>query len=108
MRKLVIATLAMLALATATALSQGLTRPDPTPRLPPQAGQGLPVEETQFIIRAVNLSEAQIEAGRLASEKSSTPAIKAFGQRLVTEYEKQQQTVARLAQSKGVAVREHP
>ena len=66
------------------------------------------VEEIQFIIRAVNLSEAQIEAGRLASEKSSTPAIKAFGQRLVTEYEKQQQAVARLAQSKGVAVREHP
>jgi predicted outer membrane protein len=26
----------------------------------------------------------------------------------VTEYEKQQQTVARLAQSKGVAMREHP
>ena len=108
MRELVIATLGMLALATATALSQGLTRPDPTPRLPPQAGQGLPVEETQFIIRAVNLSEAQIEAGRLASEKASTPAIKAFGQRLVTEYEKQQQAVARLAQSKGVAVKEHP
>jgi putative membrane protein len=108
MRKLASATIGVFILSNAGAFSQFITRPDPTPRLPPQAGQGLPVEDRQFIIRAIKLSEAQVEAGRLAAEKASTPAIKAFGQRLTTEYEKQRQAVAQLAQSKAVAVEEHP
>ena len=81
MRKLASATIGVLILSIAGAFSQLITRPDPTPRLPPQAGQGIPVEDRQFISRAANLSEAEMEAGRLAFEKGNSPAIKEFGQR---------------------------
>lgn len=69
MRNLVSAAILILMLSSAAALAQVDIRPDPTPRLPPQAGQGLPVEDRQFISRAVNLSEAEIEAARLAADR---------------------------------------
>jgi predicted outer membrane protein len=108
MHKLASATIGVLILSTAGAFSQLITRPDPTPRLPPQAGQGIPVEDRQFISRAANLSEAEMEAGRLAFEKGNSPAIKEFGQRLVSEYEKLNQAVQELAKSNAVQVEPHP
>ena len=107
MRNLVSATIVILMLSSAGALSQINIRPDPTPRLPPQAGQGLPLEDRQFISRAFNLSEAEIEAGRLAADKTDSTAIKEFGQRLVTEYGKLRQAAQQLAQTNGITVEPH-
>ena len=107
MRNLVSATIVILMLSSAGALSQINIRPDPTPRLPPQAGQGLPLEDRQFISRAFNLSEAEIEAGRLAADKTESTGIRDFGQRLVTEHEKLRQAVQQLAQNNAITVDPH-
>jgi putative membrane protein len=94
----------ILLLTSGDAFAQVNVRPDPTPRLPPQAGQGLPLEDRQFISRALDLSEAEIEAGRLAMQKASDTAIKEFSQRLATEHEKLRQTLRQLAEQNGITV----
>jgi predicted outer membrane protein len=107
MRNWLPATIAILMLTNTGAFAQANLRPDPTPRLPPQAGQGLPVEDRQFISRALNLSEAVIEAGRLGAEKASNTGIKDFAQRLVTEHEKLKGEVQQFAQKNGITVDPH-
>jgi putative membrane protein len=107
MRNWLPATAAILMLANTGALAQATLRPDPTPRVPQQAGQGLAAEDRQFISRAFNLSEAEIAAGRLAAEKASAPGIKEFAQRLVTEHEKLKGAVQQLAQKNGITIDPH-
>jgi predicted outer membrane protein len=107
MRNWLPAAAAILMLTNTGAFAQANLRPDPTPRVPQQAGQGLALEDRQFISRALNLSEAEIEAGRLAAEKASATGIKEFAQRLVTEHEKLKGEVQQLAQKNGVTVDPH-
>jgi putative membrane protein len=107
MRIWLAATGLVLLLANGTAFAQTSIRPDPTPRLPPQAGQGLPLEDRQFLSRALNLSEAEIEAGRLAMQKASDPAIKDFSQRLATEHEKLRDAQRQFAQQNGITMDPH-
>lgn len=104
MRTWLPATGLVLLLATGTAFAQTGIRPDPTPRLPPQAGEGLPLEDRQFLSRALDLSEAEIEAARLAIQKASDPAIKEFSQRLATEHEKLREALRQLAEKSGMTV----
>lgn len=108
MRKWLPVSAMALMLTSAGALAQTNIRPDPTPRLPPQPGQGLALEDQQFITRALNLAEAEIEAGRLAAEKASAAPLKEFGQRVAAEHEKLRRSVEELAKKNGVAVQEHP
>jgi predicted outer membrane protein len=107
MRMWVPATILLLTLMNGEAVAQANIRPDATPRLPPQPGQGLALEDRMFISRAFNLSEAEIEAGRLAVEKASGPGVKEFGQRLVTEHEKLRGAVQQLAEKNGITVDPH-
>jgi predicted outer membrane protein len=104
MRKWLPVTGLILLLSNDAAFAQTSIRPDPTPRLPPQSGQGLPLEDRQFISRALNLSEAEIEAGRLAMQKASDPGIKEFSQRLATEHEKVRETLRQIAEKNGISV----
>lgn len=62
--------------ASVEARAQASIRPDPTPRLPAQPGQGLALEDARSLQRAARLSDEQIEVGRLGTEKSATPEIK--------------------------------
>jgi predicted outer membrane protein len=107
MRNRLLSAVAVLALTGGAALGQANIRPDPTPRLPPQAGQGLPLEDRQFLERAVNLSEAEVEAGKLAAEKSANPALKEFGQLMAAEHGKLRQSVEGMARQNGIAVQPH-
>jgi predicted outer membrane protein len=102
MRTWLLATGLILVLTGGAAFAQTGIRPDPTPRLPPQAGQGLPAEDRQFITRALNLSDAEIEAARLAIQKASDPAIKEFSQRLATDHEKLREALRQLADKYGI------
>ena len=52
--------------AAGEARAQANIRPDPTPRLPPQPGQGLPLEDVRFLRDAAALSAAQVEAAGAA------------------------------------------
>jgi predicted outer membrane protein len=107
MRKTLPAAAAILVLTGGAALGQANIRPDPTPRLPPQAGQGLPLEDRQLLERAVNLSEAEVEAGKLAAERSANPALKEFGQLMTAEHGKLRQSADEIARRNGIAVQPH-
>ena len=66
-------------------LAQSSLRPDPAPRLPPQPGQGLPAGDVRFLARVRRLSEAQVEAGRIAAGKASDPAVRELGAKIAEE-----------------------
>ncbi|CAH2601802.1 conserved exported protein of unknown function [Rhodovastum atsumiense] len=72
--------------AARSAVAQASLRPDPTPRLPPQPGQGLPAEDVRFLRRAARLSEAQQEAGRLAAAAAATPEIRQLAEAVAGEH----------------------
>ncbi|SDB74319.1 DUF4142 domain-containing protein [Belnapia rosea] len=79
LRRELIRTAALAAAACAASVqaqAQASIRPDPKPRLPPQPGQGLAVEDARSLQRAAQLSDVQIEVGRLGTEKSATPEVK--------------------------------
>jgi predicted outer membrane protein len=106
MRKLIF-TITLILMLPGVALAQTTLLPDTPPRVPPQAGQGLPQEDRQFINRAFNLSEAEIEAGRLAVQKADVPAVKDFSQRVAAAHEKLRQTVQQLAQKHDMRIEPH-
>lgn len=102
-----LSTLAALLLAGSVALAQTNIRPDPTPRVPSQAGQGLPAEDQAFLSRASNLSAAQVELGKLAAQKGTDPGVNELGQNLVAEHEKLRQSLADLAKRSNAGVPAH-
>lgn len=99
-------TLMLLALAPAAHGQVSLT-PEPQPRLPPQPGQGLPVEDQRFLSRAANLSQVEIETGRLAAQEGESTAVKDLAQRLATDHEAIAATLRELAEQYGTAIEAH-
>jgi len=99
--------LIMLSLTALPALPQANLRPDPAPRLPQQPGQGLALKDQQFIVRAANLSDAEIEAGKLAASKAPAADVKAFGERVAADHQKLRKAIADLAQKANVKVESH-
>ena len=59
-----------------SAWSQANLRADTTPRLPPQPGQSLPVEDALFLKEAAVASQGQMDLGKLAAEKAPDDAVK--------------------------------
>lgn len=100
-------TLTLLSLLSGPALAQATLKPETTPRLPPQAGQGLPLQDQQFLARAANLSEAAIQVGRLATEKVPSGPVKAFGAALAADHEKLLSAITGLAQKNRVSIESH-
>ena len=64
------------------AWSQANLRPDPHPRVPPQPGQSLPLEDALFLKEAASASQGQAELGRLAAEKAPDDALRSLAQRI--------------------------
>ena len=91
---------AMLAAPMREALAQTSIRPDPAPRLPAQEGQGLSAEDARSLQRAARLSDAQVEAGRLGSEKAGGAEVKQLASSIAEEH-------ARLRQALGALAAEH-
>lgn len=79
----------------------GIT-PGTTPRVPPQPGQGLPIEDVRFLRRAVRLSEAQAEAGRLAAEKATNPEVRRLAAAVAQEEAELHRKLENLAKARGV------
>ena len=96
------------ALACGPALAQANLKPDTTPRLPPQAGQGLPAEDQAFIVRAINLSEAEIEVTRLAVEKVPDGPLESLSEQLAADHQTLREAVTQLAQKHKVTIAPHP
>ena len=78
--------------------------PDPSPRLPPHPGQGLPLEDLRFLERGIDQSVIQIEMGELAAEEASDEALSQLGRHVATDHEQIRQKLADLARQRGVEV----
>jgi putative membrane protein len=69
------------------------------------AGSGkLPAGDEKFVKQVAIGSKAEVELGRLASERGGSDAVKQFGQRMVTDHGKASEELAQLAQQKGVTL----
>lgn len=76
--------------------------PDPTPRIPAQPGQGLPVADVRSLQRAARLSDVQAEAGKLATEKATSAKIRQLAARIAEDHERFRRTVGELAVARRI------
>ncbi|MBB3268752.1 putative outer membrane protein [Azospirillum sp. OGB3] len=76
MLRIILAAILGAVLVSGSPWAQVNIRPDTTPRLPPQPGQSLPVEDALFLKEAATASQGQAELGRLAAEKGADDAFK--------------------------------
>jgi predicted outer membrane protein len=100
--------LIILLLANVPAMPQSNLKPNPTPRVPPQEGQGLPLADRQFIARASNLSEAEIQAAQLAVEKVQAGPLRSFAEKLAADHKQLHQTLVDLAHKSRTEIDPHP
>lgn len=103
-RHLLLATLAAALAPAGQVLAQASLRPDPTPRIPPQPGQGLPAQDVGYLQRGERLSRLQVEAGRLAAERATDAEVKRFAARVAASHDRVGQEIIRLARARGVEV----
>lgn len=64
---------------------------------------GLPKRDIAFIEHAAQDGRAEVELGRLAEQRASSPDVKAFGRRLVEDHGKANRQLMTIAQSADVA-----
>jgi predicted outer membrane protein len=102
MRKSAVFALICLAALTGTAWSQANLKPDPHPRVPPQPGQTLPLEDALFLKEAQESSQGQVELGRLAAEKASDDALRGLAQKIAETHSKLGEDLERLAGSRNL------
>jgi putative membrane protein len=86
---------AALAFGPAAALAQSTTPAAP-------AKSTVPSGDRKFVIEALKGGLAEVELGKLASEKASNDAVKQFGQRMVDDHGKAGDELKKIAQDKGI------
>ncbi|MBX6747357.1 MAG: DUF4142 domain-containing protein [Acetobacteraceae bacterium] len=101
-RRLLLPAIFLAAVTARGAPAQVSIMPDTAPRVPPQPGQGLPAEDVRFLRRAVRLSGAQAEAGRLAAEKATSPEVRRLGAEVAKEQTELRQKLENLAKARGI------
>jgi predicted outer membrane protein len=94
----------LLVLSGAGAFAQVELQPDPTPRLPPQAGEGLPAEDQRFLTLGAELSRAEIEAGRLAAEKAGDARLKELSAEIAARHAELLPDIEAAAEELGVSI----
>ena len=91
-----------LAVLAGEAAAQANLRPDPTTRLPPQPGQGLPVEDMQFLTAAQRISRLEGDLAKLAAERGG-PEVKALAAKLGGDHQRLEGDVRKLVQERGAS-----
>jgi putative membrane protein len=102
----------MIALATAVALAlpavasaqQAPAKPSKTESAPADAKGSMAAADRKFVTEAARGGMAEVELGKLATERASSDGVKQFGQRMVTDHGKVNEELKGLAQQKGVAL----
>ncbi len=72
------------------------TRPNP------EANAAVGTSERKFVMTAASGGMMEVEAGKLGQERGQSPAVKQFGQMLVSDHEKANAELAQLASRKGI------
>lgn len=88
-------------MAIGEAEAQTSLRPDPTPRLPPQRGQGLPIEDRRFLRDARMLSLAQAKAAEQAARQGGNEDTRRFAASLAERHRELARQMAMLAEQHG-------
>lgn len=104
MKRALVLAACILPLLGGNVMAQANIVPDPMPRLPPQPGQGLPLEDVRFLEEGIKKSTIQIEVGELAAEKASDQAVRQLGSQVATDHEQIRQTLIELAQQRDIEV----
>jgi putative membrane protein len=63
--------------------------------------------DKQFVRDAAEGGMAEVELGKLATEKASSEDVKKFGQRMVTDHSKANEQLKQAASSQGIELPEH-
>jgi putative membrane protein len=63
-------------------------------------------KDKHFVMKAAKGGMMEVELGQLAAERAQDPAVKAFGQRMVTDHTKANQELMALAASKGITLKD--
>ena len=100
MHRIVLAAAIGAVLASGPAWSQANLRPDPTPRLPTQPGQSLPLEDALFLKEATAASKAQADIGRLADDKGVDDGFKTMAKGIAETHVKLGDTLKRLSSAR--------
>lgn len=98
---LVLATVA-LSLSVGTGWAQTSLIPKSDPRLPPQAGQGLPRDDVLFLKKAQRLNTLQIRAAEIATQKAQDDRVKQLAGDILRDHGNEIKRIGELAQSRGV------
>lgn len=100
MLRIVLAAILGAVLVSGSPWAQVNLRPDPTPRLPPQPGQALPLEDALFLKEAAAASQGQAELARLAAEKGPDDAFKAMAKGIAETHAKLGETLKRVSSAR--------
>lgn len=99
----------VLALSVAPAFAQ--TAPAPRPQTQPGSAKGemqtadsKMSSDAHFVMEAAKGGMAEVELGKLATEKASSDEVKKFGQRMVDDHSKANDELKTLAQSKNITL----
>lgn len=90
--------------AAGGARAQANIVPDSTPRLPPQPGQGLPLEDARFLRDAAALSAAEVEAAGLAAERAGDEETRRLAAGLAERHRRLAEQLRGFAGVRGVAL----
>ena len=60
--------------------------------------------DSHFVTKAANAGMAEVKLGKMATERAVSPAVKQFGQRMVTDHTKAHQELMTIAQGKNITV----
>jgi putative membrane protein len=64
--------------------------------------------DKQFVVKAAEGGEAEVQLGELAQQKSQDPKVKEFAQRMVNDHSKANDQLKSLASNKGVTLPSEP
>jgi putative membrane protein len=101
MNRAVVVGAVMLAMASAPAYAQYAGKGQKT-GTNAQAGQA--GSDQHFVMEAAKGGLAEVELGRLATEKAASPQVKQFGQRMVDDHGKANEELKTLAKNKNITV----
>ena len=91
---------AALAMACAPAVTFAQTTPAAEKRAADKSA--MPSSDKKFVTEALKGGMAEVELGKLATEKASNDAVKQFGQRMVDDHGKAGEELKKIAQDKGI------
>jgi len=94
--------------APASAAGGGMARPGDAPASGPAAPGALSAADKNFLLKAAEGGQAEVETSKLAASKASSTEVKTFAAQMVTDHTKANDELKALASSKGVTLPAEP